>query len=316
MKKLLLVFCLFFFTKNAYAKVTIFACEPEWGSLAKEIVGNKAEVAIGTKGDQNPRIVKVRSGVMNVIRKADMVFCSGDGLEEAWLDDSIKRSYNLKVQAKVNSYFLAADYLKENEKKTDANLRDKDLKNKPRVHLNPNNITKIAEEFTRRIKLIDPVNADFYQKSHKKFSEKWLDAISRWQKIAAPLKGMKIVVHDDSWLDLTNWLGLEIVAKIDTKPGVMASSKHLNDVVKIMKKNPAQAIVFANYEEKKSVLWLSKKTKTRAILLPFTVYGSANSNDLFQMFSTTINLLLADCTKVTCPSMSISNTQENQGQRN
>lgn len=310
MKKFLLIFSLFFFAKSAYAKVTIFACEPEWGSLAKEIVGNKADVLIVTKGDQNPRTLKAKSGVLNVVRKADMVFCSGDGLESAWLDRAIKSSYNLKVQNNKISYFLAADFLKEKEQKVDASAQSKDLTNKPRVHLNPNNITKIAAEFTNRIKLIDPINANFYQNSHQNFSTKWLGAIERWQKVAQPLRGMKVVIQDDAWLDLTNWLELEVVAKIDDKPRVIANTKNLNDLVKVLKKNPAQVIIFANYEDKKSVLWLSKKTKTRAVLLPFTVYGSANANDLFQMFSTTITLLSADCTKVVCPSLAISNPQE------
>ncbi len=117
---------------------------------------------------------------------------------------------------------------------------------------------------------------------------------------------MKVVISTDSWLELVEWLKLDVVGKIDPKKSYVANNQHLNELVRELKINPARAIIFANYEDKQPILWLSDKTRTRVILLPFTVGGAANSFDLFQMFASTINLLLVDCTKVACASLVIS----------
>jgi zinc/manganese transport system substrate-binding protein len=154
--------------------------------------------------------------------------------------------------------------------------------------------------------LLDAINSSFYQSSYEKFSVKWQSSIKMWEKAAEPLKGMRVVISDDSWLDLTRWLGLKIAAKIETKKSFIKNNQSLNEIVVELKNNPARAIIFANYEDKKAIFWLSEKTKTRVILLPFTVGGAANSSDLFSLFATTINLLLVDCSKSLCPKLAIA----------
>ncbi|MBU6140831.1 MAG: zinc ABC transporter substrate-binding protein [Proteobacteria bacterium] len=283
----------FFFAKIAEARITIYACEPEWASLAREIAGNKAQILIATVAQENPVNVRVTNGVVSVIRTADLVFCTGGGLEQKWLKRAIEESNNVVVRSNPEALLLV--------------YGDKvsDRKVLPRPHLNPHNILPIAQELTRRLKLLDAINANFYQKSYEKFSTKWENSIELWEKAASPIKGMRVVVSDDSWAELVKWLGLEIAAKIDTQKSYVANNQRLNEIVAELKNNPAQAIIFANYEDKKPILWLSEKTKTRIILLPFTIGGAANSADLFSLFSTTINSLLVDCSKSVCPKLKI-----------
>ncbi len=283
----------FLLAKTAEAKITIYACEPEWASLASEIAGNKAQVSMGTVAQENPANVRVNNGLLNSIRTADLVFCTGGGLEKKWLTRAIEGSNNVVVRSNPEALLLVYG------------TEVSDKKVLPRPHLNPHNILPIAAEFTRRVKILDAINANFYQKSYDKFAEKWQKSIELWEKAAAPIKGMRVVVSDDSWAELVKWLGLEVAAKIDAQKSYVANNQHLNEIVAELKTNPAKAIIFANYEDKKSILWLSEKTKTKIILLPFTVGGAANSANLFSFFSTTINSLLVDCSKSVCPKLKI-----------
>lgn len=298
MKKIIIFLLLFFSCVRAEARITVLACEPEWRSLVSEIVKDRARVIMAIASNQNPLEIRVTQGLANTFRTADMVICSGGGLEEKWLNRAINAGDNLQVITNKNNLMLAFNY---------ASSKTPIRNGIPaRIHLNPYNILPIAAEFTNRIKIADPLNADFYQKSYEEFARKWLDSIRVWEEAAKPLKGMKIVVSDNSWAELAKWLKLEVVATIDKRKGFIDNNQQLNEVLHSLKANPAQAIVFANYEDKTPILWLSERSKTRVILLPFTVGGAANSHDLFALFSTTINLLLADCTKVVCPSISMS----------
>jgi zinc/manganese transport system substrate-binding protein len=283
----------FLFAQSAEAKVSIYACEPEWASLASEIVGNKAEVLKGSVPQENPANVLVTNGVIRVIRTAEMVICTGGGLEDKWLMQAINKAANLKILTNPDALLLVYGATASSSNVV------------PRPHLNPHNILPVAAEFTRRIKLLDAVNADFYQRSYDKFAAKWQNSILLWEKAAASLKGMRVVIGDDSWLELVKWLNLEVAAKIDTQKSSIKNNEHLNKIATELKAAPASAIIFASYENKKPILWLSEKTKTRLILLPFTVGGSANSGNLFSFFATTVNLLLVDCKKSVCPNLKI-----------
>lgn len=317
MKKIFLVFGLFLLAKTAEAKITILACEPEWASLAQEIVKNKAEIKIATSADQDPRNIEVKTVLATMARNADLLFCSGGDLESKWFPTLIARSYNMKIMSNESNVLLALDYVekpkfseKENADKVN---KDRAVKSNARVHLNPHNITKIAAEFTRRIKLIDAVNANFYQKSFDDFSKKWNEAIKKWEEKAAFLRGVTFVAEDDSWDFLANWLGLKIITLVDVQTGAKPNVVSLHKVVNLLKKNPAEAIIFARFENKKNLLWLRDKTKIRMILLPFTVGGAANSGDLFQLFETTISSLSTDCSSGTCKSLSVQKqTDSNQ----
>ena len=53
------------------------------------------------------------------------------------------------------------------------------------------------------------------------------------------------------------------------------------------------AIVRAAYQDSKPSEWLSSRTGVPAVVLPSTVGGDAQSKDLFDMFDSTIDKLLA-----------------------
>ena len=303
----LIGFCLFFFATNANAKIAIFACEPEWGEIARLIVKDKAEVRVGTNSDQNPRDVEIKSSLVSASRSASMVFCSGGDLESRWLPAIINKGNNLKAITDDNGLLLAIDYA-ESPKFFDKNAlilvgRKEYLLNGSRVHLNPHNITKITKEFTRRVKLLDPINSNFYQKSYDSFLPKWQEAIKKWEERALILKGMPLLANDNSWNYLADWLGLKITPIYDAKTRKKPDLVYLHDLAKKLKTNPVEAIIFTRFEDKRFILWLREATKTRLIGLPYSIGSSSNNSDFFKLFNSIINGLLTDCSSGVCKTL-------------
>jgi zinc/manganese transport system substrate-binding protein len=302
-----LFFCLFFIATNASAKIVIFACEPEWGEVARLIVKDKAEVRVGTTSDQNPRDVGIKSTLIAASRSASIVFCSGGDLESSWLPATINKGNNLKAITDDNGLLFAIDYVK-SPKFFDKNAlvlvgRKEYLINGSRVHLNPHNITKIAGEFTRRMKLIDSINSNFYQKSYDSFLPKWQEAIEKWEERASILKGMPLLANDNSWNYLADWLGLKITTIYDANTREKPNLVYLHDLAKKLKANPVEAIIFARFEDKRFVLWLREETKTRLIGLPYSIGSSSNNSDFFKLFNSIINGLLTDCSSGVCKTL-------------
>lgn len=283
MKKILFVIAIILLPVSVQAKTSgkldIYACESVWGSLASEIVKDKANVLILTNPKQDSHYLMRNKGLIMSVRSADLLFCNGSDLEKNWLPGVIEKAHNIKIRPAGNGYFIAADYIK-----------NKSVN--PHFHLNPHNISIIAEEFTKRISEINPTNADFYQKNYEDFIARWNNSIVFWEEQAANLKGMPIIVQSDSWEYLANWLGLKIISILQKDRSIIRNSNHLDEVLKNAKINPAEVVIYAPYDNKDLTLWFYNKSKIRSVMLPYTVYGDVNTKDLFELFNNTLDILI------------------------
>ena len=67
----------------------------------------------------------------------------------------------------------------------------------PHIQTDPRNIALVAEPLARRLAELDPANASVYQARSADFMARWKAAIQRWDKEAAPLRGVPVVVLGD-----------------------------------------------------------------------------------------------------------------------
>lgn len=65
----------------SFAAVQVFACEPEWALLAKELGGEDVSVFTATTALQDPHHIQARPSLIAQIRSADLVVCTGAELE-------------------------------------------------------------------------------------------------------------------------------------------------------------------------------------------------------------------------------------------
>ena len=295
MKKLFFIaitLCIFVPFK-LFAKINVFACEPEWGSLASEIAQDKVNIFTATHALQDPHYIRARPSLIAKINRADLVFCSGAGLEEGWLPILLSKA-NKQVQPKEVGYLMASDFvdLLEIPLKTDRSLGHIHPQGNPHVHLNPNNLFPIARELVKRLKLLDPQNISFFKDQLKVFEQSWQVKIRNFQNQAKPLAGKNVIVHHNAFSYLLDWLKINQSASLEPKPGVAPSVSHLEKLLINSKNNNDIAIIRAPYENKKPSLWLSEKSTISAVVLPYTVGFDEDTNDLTAVFENSINLLL------------------------
>ena len=278
----------------AVARLNIFACEPEWGSLVNELGGDKVKVYTATTAFQDPHRIEARPSLIAKMRQTDLVVCSGADLEVGWLPLLLRSSANKKVQLGQPGYFEAAMQVERLDvlEKVDRAMGDVHSKGNPHVHLDPRRVATIAAALTQRLVKIDPGNAVHYQQLGENFQSRWQSAMDKWNNKAAPLKGQRIVVHHKDWIYLFDWLSIEEAAALEPKPGVPPSTSHLASILTGLQSNPAKSIIYTTYQNDKAAKWLSERANIPAIQLPFTVGGSDNANDLFSLMDETLGLLL------------------------
>ena len=277
----------------AEAKLRVFACEPEWGSLLTELAGDAIDIDVATNALQDVHVVEARPSLIAKMRKADLLVCTGAQLEIGWLPQLLRQAGNAKVASGPGN-FLAASQVTTLDKpaSVDRSAGDVHPDGNPHVQLDPYRVLAIAKALSARLGELDTANTATYQQRLGDFETRWQAAIKRWETKAAPLKGKAVVVHHSSWLYLLQWLGMHEIGSLEPKPGVPPTSAHLSSLIDVTKSGGAIAIISAAYQDTKPGEWLSQRTGVPALVLPFTVGGDAQAKDLFGLYDSTIDKLL------------------------
>ncbi|HUQ28343.1 MAG TPA: zinc ABC transporter substrate-binding protein [Usitatibacter sp.] len=282
----------------AHAELNVFATVPEWAALAQEIGGDKVKVYAATNALQDPHHVEARPSLIARMRGADLVLATGAELEVGWLPLVIQQAANPKVRAGQPGYFEATAFVPLLGKPARLDRAEGDVHpaGDPHIQTDPRNVTRVAAALAARMTELDPPNAAFYQSRHKQFADRWTAAIARWERQAAPLKGLPIVVQHKAFTYLEAWLGLRQIAALEPKPGVEPTTAHLSSVIETLQRTPAKIVIRAAYQSPRASEWIAERGKVNAVALPFTVGGTDGAKDLFGLFDDTLARLLKGAT--------------------
>jgi zinc/manganese transport system substrate-binding protein len=278
----------------ALASLSVFATVPEWGALVEELGGDKVKVYTATNALQDPHHVEAKPSLIARARGADLVVATGAELEIGWLPLVTQQAGNPKVQAGKPGYFEAASFVTILDKPARLDRAEGDVHaaGDPHIQTDPRNIARVAGALSARLAELDPGNAAFYQTRYKAFADRWNAAIARWEKEAAPLRGVAILVQHKAFTYLIAWLGMKEVASLEPKPGVEPTIAHLSEVLETVQRQPAKMVIRAAYQSDRASQWIAERARINAVVLPFTVGGDDAAKDLFGLFDDTVQRLL------------------------
>ena len=270
----------------AQAALNILATVPEWAALARELGGSRVTVNAATTGLQDPHRIEAKPSLIAKARAANLVVATGAELEIGWLPVVLRESGNRAIQPGMPGYFeaAAAVTMLDVPKVLDRAHGDVHAAGNPHIQTDPRNILKVAEALTARMIELDPAEAMAYRTALKEFEVKWRAAIVRWEKEAAPLKGVPVLVQHKTWSYLVDWLGLKVVADLEPKPGVDPSAAYLGQLLDRLKTQPARMVLRAGYLSPKAGEWIAAKAGVRVVTLPYTVGGSERARDLISLY--------------------------------
>ncbi len=285
---LVVMFC---FSSEALAKVKLFACEPEWAALARELGGERLSITTATTALQDPHYIQARPSLIAKIRRADLLVCSGADLEIGWLPVLLRKSANAEIQPGSRGYFIATEQVELLGKPTvlDRSMGDVHMAGNPHIQFDPYRIMQVARALAARLSEVDQGHQAQYEVNLHDFLSRWQSAIQRWEFEATALRGRSIVVQHESWIYLEQWLGLKRLAALEPKPGVPPNAGHLTKVLAAVKKNRPDFIIYASYQSGKAAQWLAVKTGASVVAIPF---GVDSGETLIQWYDRFLQQLL------------------------
>lgn len=278
---------------HAANALNVFACEPEWGALVTELGPPDVELTVATTAFQDPHSLQAKPSLIAAVRSADLVVCSGADLEIGWLPLLLRRAGNRQIQVGAPGHFLAAEYVRRLEvpKVIDRSQGDVHPQGNPHIHLHPRNISRVADALTERLIEIDPDNTALYRTRLDDFQRRWNQAAEKWEVRVLALNGLRFASHHRSFSYLADWLRLDIVATLESKPGIPPSGAQLATLLEQLTPDPPVGVIRTPYENEKPSRWLSGRLDIPEIMLPFTVGGRDDVIDLFTLYDVTLHML-------------------------
>jgi len=280
----------------AEAKLKVFACFPEWNSLAKALGGDRLDIFLASSPLENPDYVQPTPGLIAAMHDADLVICTGNNFEEDWLPKVEERVNNPKVAVGQPGMFFASDYsqvLNVGENAEVGGTHHLHEEGNPHVQGDPRNVLRIAAQLTKRLIALDPEGEATYTANFKDFAGKLKALEATLEAKAAPLRGVRIVVQHEHSVYVLAWLGIVAAAVIEPEPGVPAGPDYVTKVVQTAVANGAKFVVYAGYEDPSSSKYVAKQAGgLPTIKVPFTVGGTPEAKDLFSFYEDTVNRLL------------------------
>lgn len=278
----------------AQAALKVFACEPEWGALTRELGGDDVEVYTATTALQDVHKIQPRPSLIAKYRQADLLVCTGAELEIGWLPPLAEKGNNPKVNPGAPGYFEASRFvaMMEVPSRLDRSEGDVHPYGNPHIQTAPDNIAAVAKGLTDKLAEVDAAHGAAYRQRYQAFSGRWNVAMQQWTAKAKPLNGIAVVSAHKGWSYLYRWLGMQEVATLEPKPGIPPSAAHLEEVLSGLKTRPARMVVFAAYQDRRPADWLAEHAGIGAAELPFSVGGAAGTDDLFGLFEVTVDRLL------------------------
>ncbi len=274
--------------------VRVFACEPEWGALTRELGAERVDVYTATTALQDPHLIQARPSLIARVRRADLIVCTGAELEMAWLPVLLRRGNNPKVLPGAPGFFEAYAYVEMLEIPLQVDRAEGDVHalGNPHIQTDPHNLLKVAESLSERLIALDPENARHFAEHLEAFTTRWTESIRRWERRTVALRGIKVVSDHKAWPYLYRWLGLVEAAALEPKPGIPPSAAHLSRVLSTVEATNPRMIIRAAYQDPRPAEWLASKSGLPIVELPFTVGGVPGTDDLFSLFEVTVERLV------------------------
>lgn len=226
--------------------IRVITTTPDLADMAKQIGKELVDVESLTRGVEFMHAVPVKPSFVPKLNRANLLVHMGLDMEISWLPALLEVASNAKILPGQPGNVDASNGVSVLDVPRSLDRAEGDVhpKGNPHYNLDPLNGKIMARN------IAEGLSRNFHQ--HRPALEKNLSAyvgeldqaISRWQTMAAPLRGVKIVTYHVEWSYFANRFGLQQVGTIELKPGIEPTPNHLIALTQKMQQEKAQLIIY------------------------------------------------------------------------
>src|SRR5213083_143603 len=268
MKKLVLIlFITFACAFAAQAKLNVVATLPDFGSLAREVGGDKIDIVVLAKATEDPHFVDARPSFVVSLRNADVLIDGGAELELGWLPPLLQNARNPKIEIGKPGRVQASQGIRLMNVPTNVTRAAGDVHalGNPHFMSDPIIAKAVAQHIAQSFSGVDAANAGFYEANYKKFEATINAKLQEWGAAMSPFKGQNVVAYHDSWPYFAHRFGLNIDIFLEPKPGIPPSPSHLVEVIAQIKAQHIKAIIVEPFHDRRIAEKVASATGVKVV---------------------------------------------------
>src|SRR5213595_434011 len=238
---------------SAQAKLNVVATLPDFGSLAREIGGDKVEVSAMAKPTEDPHFVDARPSFVVQLRSADVLIDGGAELELGWLPPLLQNARNPKLEVGKPGRVQASQGVRLMNVPANVTRAAGDVHalGNPHFMTDPIIAKTVALHIAQSFAAVDAPNAGFYDANYKQFEATINAKLQGWGAIMQEFQGQHVAAYHDSWPYFAHRFGISVDVFLEPKPGIPPSPSHLTEVIGQMKSHQIKAIIVEPYHDRR-----------------------------------------------------------------
>ena len=285
--------------RPAHAKLRVVTTIETLADLARQVGADRVDVQPLSHGFMDPHFVEPKPSLILVLNRTDLLIHVGLELEIGWLPPLVTGARNEKILPGQPGNLDASEHIHVLDVpvlKVDRSMGDIHPQGNPHYWIPPDNALVIAREIAERYKVLDPGGAPQYDAALKTFEAEVARRRVEWEKLAAPLRGLKIVTYHKSWGYLAKWLGLVEVGYVEPKPGIPAPPSHIAWLINLIRTEQVKLLLMESFYPRNVVDLIASKSGARAVVLPSDVGADRSVSSYFALVDAVLKKIV-DATK-------------------
>src|SRR2546423_6268356 len=296
MKKLLLVLStILSCALTAHAKLNVVATLPDFGSLAREIGGDKIDIVVPAKPTEDPHFVDARPSFVVSLRNADVLIDGGAELEIGWLPPLLQNARNPKIEVGKPGRVQGAQGIRLMNVPTNVTRAAGDVHalGNPHFTVDPIIAKAVAQHIAQCFATVDSSNAAFYDANYKKFESTINAKLQEWGAALQPFNGQHVAAYHDSWPYFAHRFGINIDIFLEPKPGIPPSPSHLTEVIAQMKAQHVKAVIVEPYHDRRIAEKVASATGAKVVEFAQFPGGIPGTETYLKLIDTLVSRLAA-----------------------
>lgn len=274
--------------------IRVITSIPDLADITKQIGKELVNVESLTRGVEFMHAVPVKPSFVPKLNRANILVEMGMDLEVSWLPALLEVANNSRIlpgQPGNIDCSVGVNVL-EVPRTVDRSEGDVHPKGNPHYNVDPVNGRIIARNIAEGLSRNYPQHRAAFEKNLSAYLGELDKAIARWQGMAAPLKGVKIVTYHQDWSYFAHRFGLQQIGMIELKPGIEPSPNHLVALAQKMQQEKVQVIIYGPQSDRYP-RQLASQTGASVVRLQSTAGALAETDTYIKFVDHNLRSLLA-----------------------
>ena len=227
-------------------QIRVVATWPALADITKQIGKELVNVDSLATGVEDPHGVPMKPSFVPRLNRADVLVLIGLDDEHAWLPALLDVANNPKILLGRPGYIDCSIGVPVLEAPTLVDRSEGDLhpKGNPHYLLDPVRAKTVAQNIAAGLSRNFPQHQQVFDKNLKAYLAELDNWIGRWEKMAAPLRGVKFVEYHPEWIYLADRFGMKRIGSVELKPGIEPTPNHIVQLVQDIKQDKAQLLIY------------------------------------------------------------------------